>query len=69
MVDVFLVVVLLMAGLTLAEGDAQTAQGRATRQSDTPRRLKTLQTERAASTPCATLSPHWRDLSTPGSPW
>ena len=65
MVDVFLVMVLLMAGLTMAESDPD-AHAAERRQSDTPM-TEGAATERAtsaASAPCATLGPHWRDLST-----
>ena len=62
MVDVFLVMVLLMAGLTMAESDPN-AHAAEWRQSDTPV-SEGAATERAASVPCVMPGPHWRDLST-----
>tara|TARA_R110002110_G_scaffold158656_1_gene356122 strand:+ start:1466 stop:1711 length:246 start_codon:yes stop_codon:yes gene_type:complete len=60
MVDVILVVMLLVAGLSLGEGDAETAGG-ATRES-TAAAAADATDGRADSTPCATLSPRFRDL-------
>ena len=62
MVDVFLVMVLLMAGLTLAESDPKTPEAER-RQSDTSI-TEDAETKRAASASCATPAAHWRDLST-----
>lgn len=56
MVDVILVVMLLVAGLTLGEGDAETAGG-AKRES-----AAAAADGRADSTPCGTVSPRFRDL-------
>ncbi|HAN69555.1 MAG TPA: hypothetical protein DD808_18430 [Halieaceae bacterium] len=62
MVDVFLVMVLLMAGLTWTNGDPD-APAAERRQSDAPI-TEGAAIERENSPPCATPGPHWRDLST-----
>ncbi|MCR9184757.1 MAG: hypothetical protein NXH81_05120 [Halieaceae bacterium] len=62
MVDAFLVMVLLMAGLTWTNGDPD-APAAERRQSDAPI-TEGSATELTASAPCATPGPHWRDLST-----
>ncbi|WP_339638590.1 hypothetical protein [uncultured Haliea sp.] len=60
MVDVILVMMLLVAGLSLEKGDAETA-GRAMRES-TAAASADAAAGRADSTPCATVSPRFRDL-------
>lgn len=61
MVDVLLVMVLLMAGLTLAEGDPDTTAAPVP-QSETPVIDSSLP-RGAVLGPCAAPSPHFRDLS------
>jgi|GEM_PF-1304634 len=60
MVDVLLVMVLLMAGLTLAEGGPDTTAA-PVRQSETPVIDSSLPRE-AVPGPCVAPSPHFRDL-------
>ncbi|PLW83330.1 hypothetical protein CWI75_07990 [Kineobactrum sediminis] len=55
MVDVMLVLMLLVAGLTLGEGDTDTAAE--------PLRYPAAADGKADSTPCTTLSPRLRNLS------
>ena len=55
MVDVILVMMLLVAGLTLGEADTETAAE--------PLRDPAAIEEKADSTPCTTLSTRLRDLS------
>lgn len=55
MVDVILVMMLLVAGLTLGEGDTEFAAE--------PQRYPAAADGQADSTPCTTLSPRLRDLS------
>ena len=60
MVDVILVMMLLVAGLSLGEGDAETTAG-PMRESASAAAADATDA-RADSTPCATLSPRFRDL-------
>jgi len=64
MVDAFLVMVLLMAGLTWTNGDPD-APAAERRQSDASATevAPTGRPASATSAPCATPGPHWRDLS------
>ena len=60
MVDVILVVMLVVAGLSLGKGDAETAAG-PIRESAAAAAADAA-AARADSTPCATVFPRFRDL-------
>ncbi len=60
MVDVILVMMLLVAGLSLGKGDAETAAG--PMRESVAAAVADAADGRADSTPCATVSPRFRDL-------